>query len=243
MMREVEKWSGIPIRDRITTKVNQFLSASFYVSKRGAYWDRLCRDIVGRWLVGWLSRACTVAKRCILGLQLLWNTNRKLYPRNSMVQLSTPWGDPLPGNGPPVRRFLSNYFDLLFRLVGPILTKSFNEIGWLITTAVILTVSTDRTTDALAELIKKTEKRRWTKWLHASKSEFPYQLLQYVPLWGAAYTKLEIWIWFTKLKTASMEHGRLVVERHCKLNCIFRTITAKIRCRYEIPDFNHTHML
>ena len=75
------------------------LSASLYVSKRGAYWDRLCRDVVGswlvgRWLVGWLSRACTVAKRCILGLYLLWNTNRKPYPRNSMVQLSTPWGDP-----------------------------------------------------------------------------------------------------------------------------------------------------
>ena len=33
----------------------QFLSASFYVSKRGTYWDRLCRDVVGRWLVGrWL---------------------------------------------------------------------------------------------------------------------------------------------------------------------------------------------
>ena len=44
------------------------LSASLYFSKRGAYWDRLCRDVVGRWLVGWLSRACTVAKRCILGL-------------------------------------------------------------------------------------------------------------------------------------------------------------------------------
>ena len=41
-----------------------FLSASLYVSKRGAYWDRLCRDVVGHWL----SRACTVAKRCILGL-------------------------------------------------------------------------------------------------------------------------------------------------------------------------------
>ena len=41
----------------------QFLSASLYFSKRGAYWDRLCRDVVG-----WLSRACTVAKRCILGL-------------------------------------------------------------------------------------------------------------------------------------------------------------------------------
>ena len=46
-----------------------FLSASLYVSKIGAYWDRLCRDVVGRWLVGrWLSRACTVAKRCIVGL-------------------------------------------------------------------------------------------------------------------------------------------------------------------------------
>ena len=44
--------------------IHSFLSASLYVSKRGAYWDRLCRDIVGRWL----SRACTVAKRCILGL-------------------------------------------------------------------------------------------------------------------------------------------------------------------------------
>ena len=41
-----------------------FLSASLYVSKRGAYSDRLCRDVVGRWL----SRACTVAKWCILGL-------------------------------------------------------------------------------------------------------------------------------------------------------------------------------
>ena len=32
-----------------------FLSASLYDCKRGAYWDRLCRDVVGRWLVGrWL---------------------------------------------------------------------------------------------------------------------------------------------------------------------------------------------
>jgi len=31
-----------------------------------------------------------------------------------MVQLSTPWGDPLTGEWAPVRRFLSNYFDLLF---------------------------------------------------------------------------------------------------------------------------------
>jgi len=43
----------------------EFLRASLYVSKRGAYWDRLCRDVVGRWLV---VNACTVAKRCILGL-------------------------------------------------------------------------------------------------------------------------------------------------------------------------------
>ena len=33
---------------------SRFLSASLYVSKRGAYRDRLCRDVVGRWLVGWL---------------------------------------------------------------------------------------------------------------------------------------------------------------------------------------------
>ena len=38
-----------------------FLSASLYVSKRGAYWDRLCRDVVGRWLVGrWLVVGCHV---------------------------------------------------------------------------------------------------------------------------------------------------------------------------------------
>jgi len=47
-----------------TTICSLLLSASLYFSKRGAYWDRLCRDVVGRWL----SRACTVAKRCILGL-------------------------------------------------------------------------------------------------------------------------------------------------------------------------------
>ena len=53
----------------LLTHLLTFISASLYVSKRGAYWDRLCRDVVGHWLVGsWLSRACTVAKRCILGL-------------------------------------------------------------------------------------------------------------------------------------------------------------------------------
>jgi len=46
------------------TQIGWFFSASLYVSKRGAYLDRLCRDVVGRWL----SRTCTVAKRCILGL-------------------------------------------------------------------------------------------------------------------------------------------------------------------------------
>jgi len=49
-----------------------FLSASLDVSKRGAYWDRLSWHrwllVVGWLVIGWLSRACTVAKRCILGL-------------------------------------------------------------------------------------------------------------------------------------------------------------------------------
>ena len=32
-----------------------YLSASLYVSKRGAYWDRLCRDVVGWLIIGcWL---------------------------------------------------------------------------------------------------------------------------------------------------------------------------------------------
>ena len=56
------------LRTSVAVMKHCFLSTSLYVTKRGAYWDRLCRDVVGRWLVGWLSRACTVAKRCILGL-------------------------------------------------------------------------------------------------------------------------------------------------------------------------------
>ena len=41
--------------DMIVDSLLVLLSASLYVSKRGAYRDRLCRDVVGRWsLVGWL---------------------------------------------------------------------------------------------------------------------------------------------------------------------------------------------
>jgi len=44
--------------EQATTKNwRYFLSASLYFSKRGAYWDRLCRDVVGRWLVGCYARA------------------------------------------------------------------------------------------------------------------------------------------------------------------------------------------
>jgi len=38
-------------RSNVPLCVFSFLSASLYFSKRGAYWDRLCRDVVGRWLV------------------------------------------------------------------------------------------------------------------------------------------------------------------------------------------------
>ena len=35
------------------TSMHRFLSASLYVSKKSAYWDRLCREVVGCWsLVG-----------------------------------------------------------------------------------------------------------------------------------------------------------------------------------------------
>ena len=39
-----------------------------------------------------------------------------------MVQISTPWGDPNRGMGPPWGAFLSNYFDLLFKFHAVILT-------------------------------------------------------------------------------------------------------------------------
>ena len=39
------------IVDFLCTHLSQLLSTSLYFSKRGAYWDRLCRDVVGRWLV------------------------------------------------------------------------------------------------------------------------------------------------------------------------------------------------
>jgi len=42
----------------------RFLSASLYVSKRGAYWDRLCRDVVGRWLVGRWLVGCHARVHC-----------------------------------------------------------------------------------------------------------------------------------------------------------------------------------
>jgi len=57
---------------------------------RGVLCDGLYCD------AGWLvvgSHSWPVAKRCTVGLQLLPNTNRKLYSRNSMVPLSTTWCD------------------------------------------------------------------------------------------------------------------------------------------------------
>ena len=58
------RWCAIQIRRYFTScqplwlHMFLFLSASLYVSKRSAYWDRLCRDVVGRWLVGWLVVTC-----------------------------------------------------------------------------------------------------------------------------------------------------------------------------------------
>ena len=52
-LTDVTLWGAANVRDSSTA----FLSASLYVSKRGADWDRLCRDVVGRWLVGCHARA------------------------------------------------------------------------------------------------------------------------------------------------------------------------------------------
>ena len=46
-----------------------FLSASLYVSKRGAYWDRLCRDVVGRLVVTRVHCGQTVHPRPIVTME------------------------------------------------------------------------------------------------------------------------------------------------------------------------------
>ena len=48
------------------------LSASLYVSKRGAYWDRLCRDVVGRWMV--VTRVGTTLTRLTKWIRQFWYT-------------------------------------------------------------------------------------------------------------------------------------------------------------------------
>jgi len=59
LLFDVSKWNVkfnpwvfvLSVGRRLAGESLPFLSASLYVSKRGAYWDRLCRDVVGRWLV------------------------------------------------------------------------------------------------------------------------------------------------------------------------------------------------
>jgi len=48
--------------------------------------------VVGCLVVTRVHCGQTVHHRPIV--RLLWNTNRKPYPRNSVVQISTPWDDP-----------------------------------------------------------------------------------------------------------------------------------------------------
>ena len=45
-----------------------------------------------------------------------------------MVQLSTPCDNPYPGNVPAVRRFLSNYFDLLFSTKSTVLNLTLSPV-------------------------------------------------------------------------------------------------------------------
>ena len=103
-------WSGtlspshceLSIPSQLVVASCHFLSDSLYVSKRGAYWDRLCRDVVGRWLVGWLSRACTVAKRCILGLYSYYGTLiGNPTPGIQWYNFRPPGVTPNQGMGPP----------------------------------------------------------------------------------------------------------------------------------------------
>ena len=70
-----------------------------------------------------------------------------------MVQISTPWVTPNRGIGPPVRRFLSNYFDLLLLLLSILLRRCMCVAGRVNSYDVVLTIwSTDtRVMAALAQ--------------------------------------------------------------------------------------------
>jgi len=104
--RTVSKW---------VDTFSNFLSASLYVSKRGAYWDRLCRDVVGRWLVGrWSLVGWLVVTRVHCG-QTVHPRPIVTIPRNSMVQLSNPGVTPNRGMGPREALFVK----LLWPLVSP----------------------------------------------------------------------------------------------------------------------------
>jgi len=53
----------------IPSLMTSFLSASLYVSKRGAYWDRLCRDVVGLLVVTRMHCGQTVHPRPIVTIE------------------------------------------------------------------------------------------------------------------------------------------------------------------------------
>ena len=107
--------SDVPVRGPWRNIATTFLSASLYFSKRDAYWDRLCRDVVGRWLVGWLSRACTVAKRCILGYYgtLIGNPT----PGIQWYKFRPPGVTPNRGMGPPWGAFCQITLTFCYRVV------------------------------------------------------------------------------------------------------------------------------
>jgi len=88
----------------------RFLSASLYVSKRGAYWDRLCRDVVG----------CHARALWPNGASYAYSYYGTLIgnptPGIQWYNFRPPGVTPNRGMGPPWGAFLSNYFDLLLRM-------------------------------------------------------------------------------------------------------------------------------
>ena len=100
------------------------LSASLYVSKRGAYWDRLCRDVVGRLVV---TRVHCGQKACSYYGTLIGNPT----PGIQWYNFRPPGVTPNRGMGPPWGAFCQILCSLCGRKMSVFLSHAGILSKWL----------------------------------------------------------------------------------------------------------------
>jgi len=98
-----------------------FLSASLYFSKRGTYWDRLCRDVVGRLVVTRVHCGQTVHPRPIFTMEhLIGNPT----PGIQWYKFRPPGVTPNRGMGPREALFVKLLWPLVHKCESPELCSS-----------------------------------------------------------------------------------------------------------------------